>query len=344
MIRDGTGIGAAAFVFLLAATAGAHADDVEKFFAGKTVTLTVASGPGGSYDVYARALVDHLGAHIPGKPTVIEKLTSGVGGGIATAIQLEHTAPRDGSVLGMTQQTNLVSQLTESSVRGEFDVGTWNWVGLMTPVRNMLAVWYTAPAQTLEEAKHKQVLIGATGRASPTFTVPQTLNQIVGAKFKMVLGYQGVADLNLAMERGEIQGRGASWSSVIIQAPQYIEQKKLKPLVVDGLTKEPTLPDVPLLVDLATTEKQKQAVRLMSSAADFGRAVFAPPGVPADRVDALRRAFDATMKDPAFLAEAEKLKLPIEPQTGEYLMKITQTVLKTSPDAINYARELLGVQ
>jgi tripartite-type tricarboxylate transporter receptor subunit TctC len=322
-----------------------HAEgSVAAFYAGKTITLTVASSPGGSYDIYARALADHFGRHIPGNPTVIEKLTSGVGGGVATAIQLEHTALRDGTVIGMTQQTNLVSQLTESSVQGKYDAGTWNWLGLMAPVRNMLAVWYTAPAQSIEEAKSKSVIIGATGRASPTFTVPQTLNEIAGTKFTFVLGYQGAADLNLAMERGEIQGRGASWSSVIIQAPQYITQKKLKPLVVDGLSREPTLPDVPLLIDLATNEKQKGAVRLMSSAADFGRAIFAPPGTPPDRVDALRRAFDETMKDPEFLAEAERLQLPIEPRTGEYLMQVTKTVLATSPDAIAYARELLSVQ
>jgi tripartite-type tricarboxylate transporter receptor subunit TctC len=158
----------------------------------------------------------------------------------------------------------------------------------------------------------------------------------------MVLGYQGVNDLNLAMERGEIQGRGASWSSVMIQAPQYIAQKKLKALVVDGLSREPTLPDVPLLIDLASNDKQRAAIRLMSSAAEFGRAIFGPPGMPRDRVIALRRAFDATMKDPAFLAEAKKLQLPIEPETGDHLQQITKTVLATDPKAIRYASELLG--
>jgi tripartite-type tricarboxylate transporter receptor subunit TctC len=319
-------------------------DQIAAFYLGKTITLTVAAGAGGSYDVYARALADHYGRHIPGQPSVVVKLTSGVGGGIATAIQLENTAAKDGTIIGMTQQTNLVSQLTETAAMGKYDVGKWQWLGLMAPVRNMLAVWYTAPAQTLEQAKQKEVVIGATGRASPTFSVPQALNQLIGTKFKMVLGYQGVNDLNLAMERGEIQGRGASWSSVMLQAPNYIIEKKLKPLVVDGLTREPSLPDVPLLVDLATTDQQRQAVRLMSSAAEFGRAIFAPPGVPAERVEALRRSFDATMRDPQFLAEAEKLQLPIEPARGEELQRITKDVLATTPEAIAYARDLMGSQ
>jgi tripartite-type tricarboxylate transporter receptor subunit TctC len=323
----------------------ARADDAATpFYAGKTITLTVAAGAGGSYDVYARALADFYGRHIAGQPVVVVKLTSGVGGGIATAIQLENTALKDGTVIGMTQQTNLVSQLTETAAMGKYNVGTWQWIGLMAPVRNMLALWYTSPAQSLEDAKTKEVVIGATGRASPTFSVPQALNQLIGTKFKMVLGYQGVNDLNLAMERGEIQGRGASWSSVMLQAPQYITEKKLKALVVDGLTREPTLPDVPLLVDLAKTDEQRQAVRLMSSAAEFGRAIFAPPGVPAERVTLLRRAFDATMTDPHFLEEAKKLQLPIEPATGEALERITREVLATSPAAIAYARDLMGSQ
>ena len=322
----------------------ARADDAATFYAGKTITLIVAAGAGGSYDVYARALADFYGAHIPGHPTVVVKLTSGVGGGIATAIQLENIALKDGTVIGMTQQTNLVSQLTETAAMGKYDVGKWQWIGLMAPVRNMLAVWYTSPAQTLEEAKTKEVVIGATGRASPTFSVPQAVNQLLGTKFKMVLGYQGVNDLNLAMERGEIQGRGASWSSVMLQAPQYISEHKLKALVVDGLSREPSLPDVPLLVDLAKTDQQRQAVRLMSSAAEFGRAIFAPPGVPKERVNVLRRAFDDTMKDQQFLTEAEKLQLPIEPATGEKLEQITKDVLATSPDAVAYARDLMGSQ
>jgi tripartite-type tricarboxylate transporter receptor subunit TctC len=331
----------AALVTALFAMPALHAQTVEQFYAGKSITLLVGAGSGGSYDVYARALARHMGKHIPGQPTVIVKIGGGGGGGIATTIQLEHTVPKDGTVIGMTQQTNIVSQLIEPAVAGKFDVAKWHWIGLMAPIRNMIAVWHTAPAQTLDEAKEKEVIIGATGRASPTFVVPQVLNEIVGTKFKMVMGYRGISDLNLAMERGEIQGRGASWISVITQTPHYIAEKKLKALAVDGLTREPTLPDVPLLLQLAKGDRERAALKLMAAAAEFGRAVWAPPGVPADRVAALRTAFDATMKDAEFLAEAEKAKLSIDPTTGTQLAKVAAEVLASPPDAVAYARQLM---
>ena len=257
---------------LIAALAGlmsiaAQAQDAAPFYAGKTVTISVGAGAGGSYDLYARALANHLGRHIPGEPQIVVKLGGGVGGGVATAIQVEHSAPRDGTVIGMVQQTNVTGQLTESAVAGKYDVSKWRWIGGMASLRNFLGVWFTAPAQSLEEAKTKEVIIGATGRNSPTYTVPAALNELLGTKFKMVLGYNGAADLNLAMERGEIQGRGASWISVVLQAPNYISDHKLKPLVVDGLTRDPLLPETPTLLELATTEEQKAAVRLISASA-----------------------------------------------------------------------------
>lgn len=331
----------AAALALLIDTSAVPAQTAEPFYKDKTITLLIGAGSGGSYDLYARTLARHLGKHIPGKPNIIVKVGGGAGGGIATTIQLQHTVPKDGTVIGMTQQTNIVSQLIEPLVAGQYDVATWNWIGLMTPIRNMLAVWHTAPAQTLEQAKEKEVIIGATGRASPTFVVPQVLNEIVGTKFKMVLGYRGISDLNLAMERGEIQGRGASWTSVVTSTPHYITEKKLKALIVDGLSREPTLPDVPLLVQLARNDKERGALKLIAAASEFGRAVWAPPGTPPERVAVLRRAFDATMKDPEFLADAKKGKLVIDPATGEELTKIAAEVIASPPDAIAYARKLM---
>jgi tripartite-type tricarboxylate transporter receptor subunit TctC len=320
----------------------AKAQGVEAFYTGKTITFMVGAGAGGSYDIYARTLASHMSKYIPGKPMIIVKLAGGVGGGISTSIQMEHTAPKDGTMIGMTQQTNVTSQLVEAQVAGKYDISKWRWIGNMAPLRNFVGVWHTAPAQSIEEATQKEVVIGATGRNSPTFTVPQALNEVVGTKFKFVLGYNGAADLNLAMERGEIQGRGASWISVVTQAPQYIQDKKLKPLVVDGLTRDPLLPDVPTLVELAKTPEQKAALLMICGSTEFARAVFLPPGVPQDRVDALRRAFDATMKDPDFLAEAKKLMIPIEPNGGDTLDKLARDIVATPPQAIALAKKLLG--
>jgi tripartite-type tricarboxylate transporter receptor subunit TctC len=326
----------------VACAAPGKAQTPEQFFTGKTISFIVGAGAGGSYDLYARALANHMPRHIPGKPAMIVKLAGGVGGGISTAISVEHTAPKDGTTIGMTQQTNVSSQLTEESVKGKFDISKWRWIGNMAPLRNFVGVWLTAPAQSLEEAKTKEVIIGATGRTSPTFIVPQALNELIGTKFKFVLGYNGVADLNLAMERGEIQGRGASWVSVVTQAPEYITQKKLKPLVVDGLTRDPLIPDVPTLLEVATTPEQKAALMIICGSSEFARSIFLPPGVPQDRVDALRAAFDATMTDPAFLAEAQKLQLPIEPQGGAALDKIAALIVATPAPAVALAKKLLG--
>jgi tripartite-type tricarboxylate transporter receptor subunit TctC len=320
----------------------AQAQSVEDFYKGKTITLFVGAGVGGSYDMYARLLAPVLSKHLPGNPTIVVKLILGGGGGLPAAIHMQRTAPRDGTAIGLTQQTIVVAQLIESVAAGKYDVNTWGWIGLMAPIRNMLAVWHTAPAQTLEEAREKEVIVGANGRTSPTTIVPQVLNEIHGTKFKIVQGYNGISGLNLALERGEIQGRGASWLSVVTATPHYITEKKLKPLVFEGLTKEPGFSDVPLLIELAKTERQKQALMLISSSAEFGRAVFAAPETPADRLQALRRAFDAAMRDPELLAEAKKRQMPIEPQTGEALQKVAAQVTKAYPDAVAYARELQG--
>ena len=318
----------------------ASAQGVEQFYTGKTISFIVGAGAGGSYDIYARTLANHMGKHMPGKPIIVVKLAGGVGGGISTSVQMEHTAPKDGLTIGMTQQTNVTSQLTEANVAGKYDISKWRWLGNMAPLRNFAGVWHTAPAQTLEEATKTEVIMGATGRNSPTFTVPQALNEILGTKFKFVLGYNGAADL--AMERGEIQGRGASWIIVVTQAPQYVREKKLKPLVVDGLTRDPLLPEVPTLLELARNEEQKAALLMICGSSEFARAVFLPPGVPQERVDALRKAFDATMKDPEFLAEAEKVQIPIEPNGGENLDKIARQIVTTPASAVTLAKKLLG--
>jgi tripartite-type tricarboxylate transporter receptor subunit TctC len=322
----------------------ARSQDIGQFFAGKTITVLVGAGAGGSYDLYARALANHMGKHVPGAPQFVVKIGGGVGGGVATAIQVEHSAPKDGTTIGITQQTNVTSQLTESALAGKYDVSKWRWIGGMASLRNFLGVWRTAPAQSLDEARTKEVIIGATGRNSPTYTVPAALNELLGTKFKMVLGYNGSADLNLAMERGEIQGRGASWISVVLQAPNYISDKMLKPLVVDGLTRDPLLPDVPTLLEFAGDERQKAAVRLISASADFARAFFTPPGVPEARVTALRKAFDETMLDPEFIAEANKLQLTIEPKSGADLDRLAAEIVASPPEAVAVAKKLLGAE
>jgi tripartite-type tricarboxylate transporter receptor subunit TctC len=168
------------------------------------------------------------------------------------------------------------------------------------------------------------------------------MNAMLGTKFKIVLGYSGVSDLNLAMERGEIFGRGASWLSVETGTPNWITEKKIKALVVDGLSKEPSLPDVPLLTDLAGDDLQRKVMTLISSSAEFGRAVFAPPDVPAERLAALRRGFDAALRDERLLADAKKRQAPIDPQSGERLDQIAREVVSSPAEVVTRARELMA--
>ena len=313
----------------------------ESFYRGKSITVQVGSGAGGSYDVYARTLANYMGRHIPGNPKFVVKIAGGVGGGIATAIQMEHSAPKDGLTIGIVQQTNVTSQILEAEVAGKYDVTKWAWVGNMAPLRNFLGIWHTSPTQTIEDALHREVVVGATGRNSPTYTVPAALNQLVGAKYRIVVGYNGTADLNLAMERGEIQARGGQWISVVISAPQYISEMKLRPVVVDGLTRDPLIPDVPTLLELAKSPQEKAAIRLISASGQFARAFFLPPGVSSDKVEILRAAFTATMKDPEFLAEARKLKMEIEPSDGATLDKAAKEIISSPPPAIALAKKLL---
>jgi len=332
------------FAILLGVSATAFAAPVaaENFYAGKSVSILVGAGAGGSYDVYARTLANHMARYIPGQPGVVVKIAGGVGGGVATAVQMEHSVAKDGLTIGIVQQTNVTSQVTEAEVKGRYDVTKWHWIGNMAPLRNMLGVWHKAPSQSLEEAKKVETIIGATGRNSPTYTVPAALNQLIGTKYKIVLGYNGTADLNLAMERGEIHGRGANWISVVISAPQYIENKTFNVLVVDGLTRDPTLPNVPTLLELAQGEKEKSAVRLISASGQFARAFFVPPGTHADRVAILRKAFDATMVDKDFLQESEKLKMEIETTDGATLDRIAREIINSPPEVVDLAKQLLG--
>ena len=323
-------------------TGAARAEPVEEFYKGKTITLFVGAGVGGSYDMYARLLAPTLSKHIPGHPTVVVKLILGGGGGLPAALHMQRTAPRDGTSLGMTQQTIVVAQLIESVAAGKYDVNTWGWVGLMAPIRNMLAVWHTAPAQTLEEARHKEVIVGANGRTSPTTIVPQVLNEIHGTKFKIIQGYNGISGLNLALERGEIQGRGASWLSVVTATPHYITEKKLKPLVFEGLSRRARISGR-AAADRARKNRAAEAGRHADLVGrrirprrvhDAGRS-----GRPARRAAARLRRRHA---GPELLAEARKREMPIEPQTGEALQKIAAQVTKAFPDAVAYARELQG--
>lgn len=314
----------------------ASAQDSE-FFKGKTISILVGAGEGGSFVPYAQLLADHMKRHIPGTPNIIVKTMGGQGGGLDTAIQMQNTQPRDGTVWAMTQQTIVLSQVINPEY-ARYDARTWNWLGNMSTIRNMLAVWHTAKAQSIDEIKKQEVIAGATGPASPTYIMPSFLNRFAGTKFRIVTGYKGTADLNLAMQRGEIEVRGGSWLSVELALPEEIKTGKIKPLVFASLDRDPGNRNTPTLAELVTDPQAKQAAEFISAEAAFGRAFFLPPQVPPDRVALLRKAFEATMKDPELIADAKKKNLPLEPATAEELTRVTAKVIATPKDIAALAK------
>jgi tripartite-type tricarboxylate transporter receptor subunit TctC len=311
----------------------ARADAIEDFYKGRQVKLVIGSNTGGAYDIYGRLLAAHLGRHIPGRPTIVPSNMPGASG-IQSATYLHQIAPRDGSVIGLFNQSMGQRQMLEpDAVR--FDTTTFNWLGAMTTTTNVFITWHASRVQTLDDAKAKTVVMGALSSDGGNSIYPQLLNAFLGTRFKVVLGYQGGNTIQLAMERGEVDGRAAViWSGLKAGWPQWIAERKVNVIVQIGLNKEPDLPDVPLLIDLAKTPIEQAIFRFVSSDSAMGFPILGPPGIPADRIAALRQAFLSTLSDPDLLADAEKRGLPIRAVPGDDVQKIVDMLIATPKDVI----------
>ena len=320
--------------------ASAAAQTVADFYRGKTLTMLVGTSPGGDYDLRLRMVARHIGRHIPGNPTVVVNNMPG-GGGLVVANWLANVAPKDGSVAVAITQNLPVHQAT--GAQGvKFDVREFNWIGNTTDTPNVINSWHTTGIRTIADVLQRDLIVGATGTASGSFLYPHALNRLVGTKFKIVTGYPGGNDINLAMERGEVGGRGSnSWASWKSTRPQWLAEKKVFILVQVGVKRNPELPDVPTLQDLAKNEGDRQVLEFISADTAISRPLVTNAGAPRERVAALRRAFDATMKDPEFLAEAEKSKTDISPMTGEEAQKIAAATINTPPDVLARANALI---
>ncbi len=317
-----------------ACTLSAQAQSPEQFYAGKQIKFIIRSQPGGGYDQYARLLARHMGRNIPGKPSIVPVNMPG-GGGIVSANYVAHVAPRDGTILTMVSQGLPVDQALGLNKTLKVDVRTFNWIGNISYSNQLLVAWHTAKTKTLEEAKQQELTIGATGAGSISTQLPALYNHVLKTRFKIVYGYPDGGDVNIAMERGELEGRSTNtWASYKSVTPHYISNKWIFPIVQIGLRKEPELPDVPLLRDQPMSEEDLAVVEFMSKAVSVGRPVATTADTSPDRVNALRRAFDATLKDAAFIAEAEKQRAEIEPMSGEELTKIINELIATPPDVL----------
>jgi tripartite-type tricarboxylate transporter receptor subunit TctC len=316
-----------AIVALLVVQPGAawSQQSVEDFYRGKKIDLIIGYSSGGTYDLYARLVARSLGNYIPGKPLIVPRNMPGAGSR-AAATWVANVAPKDGTVLATADQSLALEQAAGDK-RIKFDTRKFIFIGNPNVENNTTAVWAASGIKTVDDAKKREVTMGATG-GSTSSQYPKAMNALLGTKFRIILGYPGGNDINLAMERGEVDGRGSnSWASWKKTRPDWIAQKKINILVQIGLKKAADLPDVPLLMDLAANDDDRRLLRLLSASTNIGRPIFTAPGVPADRVAALRKAFDTMVHDPAFIAEAKREKFDVEPNSGEELNKLVAEIV-----------------
>ena len=306
---------------LLAVALPASAQSVQNFYRGKTITMAVGTSPGGDYDLRMRMVARHIGKHIPGNPKIVPINMPGAGA-MKVANWLADVAPKDGTVIvALSQYRALLQAIGGAGV--EYDVRQFNWLGNTSDSPNVINSWHTTGIRTIADVMQRELVVGATGTANGTYYYPYALNQIVGTKFKIVTGYPGGNNMNLAMERGELGGRGSNtWASWKATRPQWLAEKKIFILVQVGMMRNLELSDIPTMQELAKDPIDRQLLEFISADTAISRPLVTNAGVPRERVEALRRAFDATMRDPEFLADAEKTNTDINPITGEAAQKI----------------------
>ncbi len=323
--------------------APASAQNVEEFYKGKTLQINVGFGVGASYDTYARVLAEHIGRYIPGNPRTIVVNMEGAGS-LRLANWLYNAAPKDGTVIGMTSRAAPFAALIGTQGGTNFDPTQSSWIGSANNEVSTCVAWHAAPVRTFDQLRDTELIIGGDGPGADGEQFARVMNALFGTRIKIVSGYPGGNAINLAVERGEVQGRcGWSWSGIVAERKQWIDERKVNVLVQFGLNRHPDLPQVPLVLDFAKTEEQKQILQLVLARQPLGRPFLGPPGIPADRADALRRAFMATMTDPQFMAAAQKSKLEINPLSGDDVAALVNEVFTSvSPAAVARTKEILS--
>jgi tripartite-type tricarboxylate transporter receptor subunit TctC len=329
----------AAGALMLAAHAAA-ADMTADFYRGKTISLYVGFPPGGGYDLYARVFAPYFSRHIPGNPPIVIKSMLG-GSGMKAAGYMTSVTPQDGTSLGV-----FIDALTLGKVLGgpgDFDPVKLVWIGRIVSTATVSVVWHTAPVQTIEAAKHRELLMAGTVASNTSSFIPAALNDLVGTKIKVILGFRGSPDQALAMMRGEAESIGGmAWEAIQTNHQDWLTEKKIRILYAQGAHRIADLPDDPGLLDLAVDERSRQILGLLGSGPDIGRTIVAEPGIPPERADALRRAFMATMQDPDFVAEIAKRHLTIEPLSGEVVQQMVKTFVATPKELVDQAKRYVG--
>jgi tripartite-type tricarboxylate transporter receptor subunit TctC len=321
----------------------AHAETADDFFRGKTMTMVISTGVGGGYDLGGRLVARHLSKHVPGGPNLVPKNMPGAGH-VRAANYMAVQAPRDGTTLATIGNAIALLQVMDGS-GVYYDISKFNWIGTSDTSSATLYVWAATGVTSLEQAKSREVVIGATGAGGGNTQYPALLNNVLGTKFKVIAGYGTGSDINLAMERGEVDGRANhSFNSLLVSYPQWVAEKKITILLQIGIKPQDGFESVPMLDSFARNDTERAIFKLFSAPIALGRPVAAPPEVPMDRVTVLRRAFDATMADPEFLADAQRSKLDISAIQGEALQKIAEDVVATPPDIIAQAKAAIDAK
>jgi len=329
-----------ALLFVLAGLAPGRADSVADFYQGRTIDLEIGYSTGGGYDIYARMLARHMGRFIPGNPTIVPKNMPGAGS-LRLANWLAQAAPRDGGTFGTIGRGTAFDPVL-GQPGAQFTAGDFTWLGSMNQEVSICASWFDSGVATFKDLQTRELLVGANSFNDDTGQFAKVLNAVLGTKMKIVAGYPGGNDVVLAMERGEVKGRcGWSWSSVLAAHMAWWKEKKINILVQLALAKHPDLPDVPLVTDLAKTYAQRQMLRMIFARQVMGRPFVAPPGVPKERVDALRKAFMDTMADKDFRADSEKAKLEINPVPGDQVEALVKEIYATPPGVAKQAAAAL---
>jgi tripartite-type tricarboxylate transporter receptor subunit TctC len=319
----------------------ARADAIEDFYRGKSLDMIVGFSAGGGYDVYARMIARHMGRHIPGQPTIVSRNMEGAGS-MRLANWLYAIAPKDGTVMGSFARGVPLDPLFGNPGPQFKDAAAFSYIGSANDEVSVCGVNKSAGISSFSDLLSRELVVGGFGAGTESEQHVKLLNAVLGTKIKLVKGYPGGNDVNLAMERNEVQGRcGWSWTGIRAQYMDRVKDGSLVILVQNSLAKHADLPDVPVIMDLANTDEQKQMLRLVLGPQKMGRPVMAPPDLPPARLTALRRAFDETMKDPEFLREADKAQLEISPITGEEMEKIMVDAYKTPPELVRRTAEAI---
>jgi tripartite-type tricarboxylate transporter receptor subunit TctC len=332
----------AAALLLAAATspASTHAQTVEEFYKSKSITMLVGSGAGGGYDTYARIFVRHMARYVPGNPTIIAK-NMPAAAGLAAANTLYTTADKDGSTIAAFTNGSAMEPLF-GNASARYEAQKFNWLGSIGKLQNVCATWHQSPIKTIAAARAREVIVAAAGATSNTAIVPRTLNALIDTKFKVIAGYDTGAGLTLSIERGEAEGIcGLSWSTMKASRPHWIRDKLLNVIVQMGLQKLPDLPEVPSALDLVTDAENRQVLELILIRQEAGRPFAAPPGVPPERLAALRRAFDATLGDAEFRSDAAKAQLEVEPLTADEIDRLLATAYSAPKPIVQKAAALV---